>query len=63
MEKGADSQEHLDKRIEVMREKFRYLIDRDLNKTEGKVTAVPIYTHSIAAGHPTDSKSLHRKTS
>ena len=61
MEKDADSQEHLDKRIKVMEEKLRYLIDRDLNKTEGKVTAVPMYLHSIAAGHPADSTSSIEK--
>ena len=61
MEKGADSQEHLGKRIKVMEEKLKYLIDRDQNKPEGKVTAVPMYLHSIAAGYPADSTSSIEK--
>lgn len=61
MEKNKEPHEPLDERIKVMEEKLRYLIDRDLNKKEGKVTAVPMYLHSIAAGHPTDSTSSIEK--
>lgn len=61
MEKNKESDEPLDKRLKEMEEKVRYLIDRDLNKPEGKVTAVPMYLHSIAAGHPADSTSSIEK--
>ena len=61
MEKNKVPNEPLDKRIKEMEEKVKYLIDRDLNKTEGKVTAVPMYLHSIAAGHPADSTSSIEK--
>lgn len=44
-----------DKRLQLMEDKINYLMDRELQKPEGKITAVPLYLYAIAAGPPSDS--------